>query len=273
MSKLHTLVFGDDGSPTADIAWLFVNSQVWPGWRVEIVTAQWPEGAPLPPKDSTLHPWDPPQPRKVFAEAGFAEVEHLTANGDARLVLLRESDLLVIGPRGPGLLKSLHLGSTADWLLNNSITPLLIARHGRQIRSAVLCTDGSKHAERVTNVLASLPWVAELQVTVLAVDDGRFDVDRACETATKTLEAAGAEVSVAIPVDDFETLLSRIHVSSPTELIKRHLNETEPDLVALGTRGLTGLEKLRVGSTASAIARTANCSVLIASVQDDVETP
>jgi nucleotide-binding universal stress UspA family protein len=273
MSKLHTLVFGDDGSPTADIAWLFVNSHVWSGWRVEIVTAQWPElGVPIPPKDSILHPWDPPQRRKAFGEAGFAEVEHLTANGDARLVLLRDSELLVIGPRGPGLLKSLHLGSTADWLLNNSVAPLLIARHGRQIRNVVLCTDGSKHADRVTNVLASLPWVQEVQVTVLAVDDGRIDVDQACKTATKILEAAGAKVSVAIPIDDSDTLLSRIHVSSPTELIKRHLDETEPDLVALGTRGLSGLQKLRVGSTASAIAQTASCSVLVASVQDETET-
>lgn len=273
LSELRTLVFGDDGSPTADISWLFVNSHVWPGWRVEIVAVEWPDlGPPVPREEAVLHRWDPPHPRHVFSEAGFVEFEHLTAKTDPRLALLRDSDLLVIGPRGPGLLKTLHLGSTADWLLNNSQAPLLIARHGRPVRNVVLCTDGSKHADRVTNVVVSLPWIAQLHVTVLAVDDGRIDVARARETATRLLEAAGAEVNVAVPLDESETLLSRMKVSSPTTVIKRHLDEFEPDLVAFGTRGLSGLQRLRVGSTASSIARTASCSVLVASAHDDEST-
>ena len=82
----------------------------------------------------------------------------------------------------------------------------------------------------------------------------------------------GAEVNVAVPLDESETLLSRMKVSSPTTVIKRHLDEFEPDLVAFGTRGLSGLQRLRVGSTASSIARTASCSVLVASAHDDEST-
>jgi nucleotide-binding universal stress UspA family protein len=254
MSDRRTLVFGDDGSPAADVAWLFVNSHRWPGWRLEVVTAYMPEipGVPRPGSDSQLHPWDPPQPRTAFSEAQFDEVVALTADADPRLVLSRESDLLVIGPRGPGLLKSLHLGSTADWLLLHPPAPLLIARHGHTVRTVVVCADGSPHADRVASVLADLPWAEQLRITILAVDDGRIDVDTATGTSRDRLQAAGAAVDVCV------------HNGKPTAVIHRHLLDAAPDLVALGTRGLTGLRHLRLGSTASAVARTATCSVLVA---------
>ncbi len=251
---MRTLVFGDDGSPAADVAWLQINSHAWPEWRVEVVRV---ENAPLPIDYVDLHEWDPTEPRTVFSEAKFAQVANLVAKGDARLVLSRPCDLLVIGPRGPGLLKALHLGSTAEWLLTRPPAPMLIARHGHPITTVLLCVDGSVHANRATGVLCTLPWVDQLRVTVLAVDDERVDIDAATQNAAKQLEAAGADVSV------------RVHSGKPTAQIKEAMDRLSPDLVALGTRGLTGLHHLRVGSTASAIARTATSSVLVACESDE----
>ena len=259
MEESRRLTFGDDGSPAADVAWLFVNSHRWPGWRLEVVTADPPEipGVALPREVTDLHVWSPPEPRRVFAEAQFAEVIELTARADPRLALSRTCGLLVIGPRGPGLLKALHLGSTADWLLVHPPAPLLIARHGHTVRTAVVCADGSPHAGSVVNALAELPWAKDLAVTILAVDDHRIDVDAATGRPRERLEAAGATVEV------------NIVTGKPTAMIHRHLTESRPDLVALGTRGLTGLRHLRLGSTASAIARTATCSVLVACDEDE----
>ena len=267
MNDPRTLVFGDDGSPAADIAWLFINNHRWPGWRLEVVAAHLPEipGMLLPPEDTDLHAWNPPQPRKAFTEAQFAQVAHLTAKADPRLVLSRPSDLLVIGPRGPGLLKALHLGSTADWLLLHPPAPLLLVRHGHTVRRVVVCADGSPHADRVASVLADLPWVDQLEITILAIDDRRIDVDAATGTVCERLEAAGATVNV------------RVDSGKPTTMIHRHLADASPDLVALGTRGLTGLRHLRLGSTASAVARASTCSVLVACDEDEyhrtIETP
>ena len=259
MSEQRTLVFGDDASPAADIAWLFVNTHRWPDWRLEVVTAQEPDvaGMVLPSGGTVLHPWVSPQTRTVFAEAQFAQVAELAAVGDPRVVLSRASDLLVIGPRGPGLLKALHLGSTADWLLLHPPAPLLIARHGGLVRTAVVCADGSPHADRVIDVLARLPWVDQLAVTVMAVDDRRIDVDAAVDRARRRLAGAGCTLDV------------RVETGAPTATIDAHLVEAAPDLVALGTRGLTGLRHLRLGSTASAVARTAACSVLVACDEDE----
>lgn len=254
MSETRTLMFGDDLSPAADVAWLFINSQWWPGWRLEVVTAQLPEtpGMVLPLEATRLHPWQPPRPRAAVPTAEFAEVVDLAAIGDPRVVLSQASDLLVIGPRGPGLLKALHLGSTADWLMRHPPAPLLIARHGQPAQRLVLCTDGSAHARAVTDVVAGLPWIERTLITVVAVDDGRIDPDAAIEDACRQLAPSGATVEV------------HLEHGSPTTALHAYLEATAPDLVALGTRGLTGLRRLRMGSTASAVARTAACSVLVA---------
>lgn len=247
------VTFGDDGTPAADVGWLFVNNHRWPGWHVDVVHAVMPPvGAPVPAGQSALHEWTPPVPRQAFREAGFASVCHLTAEADPRLALCVDADLLVIGPRGPGLLKHLHLGSTADWLLTRPPAPLVIVRHAAATRRAVVCVDGSAHADLAVAVLARLPWVSGVHVTVLAVDDGRVDVPRATAAASEVLGAAGADVHVVVGT------------GRPTTAIDEHITRQRPDLVVLGTRGLTGLQHLRVGSTASAIARLAPCNVLVA---------
>ena len=258
MNDPRTLVFGDDSSAGADVAWLFINNHRWAGWHLEVVAAHMPVLAGVVPhEDAVLHAWNPPNPRKVFAKAQFAQVTELTADADPRLVLSRVSDLLVIGPRGPGLLKALRLGSTADWLLLHPPAPLLIARHGHTVGSIVVCADGSPHADTVAKVLAELPWVNQVTVTILAIDDHRIDVATAVGSARSRLEAAGATVNV------------RVDSGKPTAMIHRYLAEASPDLVALGTRGLTGLRHLRLGSTASAVARVATCSVLVACHEDE----
>ncbi len=111
---------------------------------MEVVTAEAPTapGIVLPADATAPHPWDPPHPRTTNVGAEFVEVANLTAIGDARVVLSRASDLLVIGPRGPGLLKALHLGSTADWLLLHPPAPLLVARHGHRVQRIMVCADG-----------------------------------------------------------------------------------------------------------------------------------
>ena len=110
-------------------------------------------------------------------------------------------------------------------------------------------------------MVANLPWIDQLDITVLAIDDNRTDVDEATRAACERLEKTGATVSVCV------------YAGKPTVRIRRHLDEASPDFVALGTRGLTGLRRLRLGSTASAIARTATCSVLVACDEEHDRTP
>lgn len=252
MNERSVLVFGDDGSAEADVAWLWINCQRWDGWRLEVVEAVLPPPGPaIPVERSTLHPWSPSSPRRAFAESGLRECSYLTAEADPRVVLNRRADLVVVGPRGTGLLKSLHLGSTAEWLLAHPPSPLLVARHGREVRSVVVGADGSVHSKRAIQRLATLPWTAALDVTVVGVDDGRTDPAGATAWAAELLAGAGARVR------------PRIVYGRPAHELLIAVDQERADLVVLGTRGLTGLARLNLGSTAGAVARSAPCSVLV----------
>lgn len=253
------IVFGDDGSPGADVAWLWVCNHPWPGWRAEVVTATPP---PFPPPSweyrGDMVEWDSPHPRILVAQSGLASVRHLTGVYDPRVLLGERSDadLLVVGSRGLGHLRALLVGSTAEWLLHHPPAPLVIVRRAAPVRSVVACVDGSGHAQAAVEAFARLPWAKDTRVKVLTVYDGRVDVDAGQAGALKVLSAAGVTAS------------AQEVRGKPTQVILEELSETQPQLILLGTRGLTGWRRLRLGSTAAAVVRAADCSSLVACADD-----
>jgi nucleotide-binding universal stress UspA family protein len=246
------LVFGDDGSISADLAWLWINCHEWPNWRLEVVTAERSEKFRVGDENARLRPWEPAHPRVPFTESQISDVTSLHGAIDPRLAMSRAADLLVIGRRGRGLAKFLHLGSTAEWLMAHPPAPMLIARRGRRTRSIVVCADGSAHATVAAATLAGMAWLRDVSVTVVTVDDGAIDVDQAYSQVAELFAATDA------------TVVRRDTEGSPTHELLAVIEELEPDLVALGTRGLTGTKRVRVGSTASAIAHSVECSILLA---------
>ena len=92
-------------------------------------------------------------------------------------------------------------------------------------------------------------------MTILVVDDGRADVENAAAMARSEFGAV-----------DLEPEVLDLH-GKPTTAILEAIRQQAPDLVALGTRGLTGMQRLHHGSTAGAIARAACRSVLLASAE------
>lgn len=251
----RVLVFGDDGSPGADVAWLWINNHAWPGWRAEVVHATLPPlvGAPLdtPP---VLTEWEPPQPRVAFTESGLDDVRHLTVEVDPRIALdsCTHADLMVVGARGRGMLKALGVGSTTDWLLHRPLTPLVVVRSARPIHRALVCVDGSVHADAAVRAFATMPWLPQVDVVVLGVDDGRAEPASACETAQALLGSRAGQVTTVLTA------------GGATSAILDAVARRDSDLVVLGTRGLTGLRRLRVGSTASAVARDTDRTTLLA---------
>jgi nucleotide-binding universal stress UspA family protein len=247
------LAFGDDRSPEADVCWDWIAGHVWEGWSLDIVTADAPEDMhPVSEEEASLHRWDPPQPRHADG-LGFGSVEHLRADVDPRLALIsRPWDLVAIGPRGSGLLKRLHLGSTADWLLREPTSPLVIAHRPGPVRRVLLAADGSPHAQRAMECLVSLPWITDTTVHIVSVDDGRVDAEKAVAGAERALGEVGVETA---PV---------IRSGRPTHAILDICRELSPDLVVMGARGITGLRRVVIGSTTAAVAGSTDHSILVA---------
>lgn len=258
------LVVGDDGSAAADVVWLWVSSHRWPGWRISVVTARVPElGPPVGAERASLHPWQPPHPRVLLGD-GDAEVEHLAAETDPRLALdsCADAALVAVGPRGHGLLKQLHIGSTTEWLLGagRPLAPVVVVRSGRVTREILLCTDGSAHAGAALEALVALPWLSTCRVSVLGVDDGRNKTSDAVAEAVARLQEHG------VSQVEHEVVEALAHTAEfdVRSVVLGAVAEQSPDLVVLGARGTGGIRGLIVGSVTTAVVHHAPCSVLVA---------
>ena len=260
----RVMVFGDDGSPHSDRAWLWITSQRWPGWTVDVVTAQ-PHGdlgrEDLP---TQLRPWTPPVARTADPRSEIAQVRHLRAAGDPRDVLpsRRDAALMVVGPRGAhGQARAMFLGSTADHLLHTPPTPLVIASTPNPASRVLVCTDGSRTAQHAVEVLAALPLAEGADIHVIGVDRSGMldehqhdqdDIDAGVSQAMQTLAHLDPQP---------------IRVAAADADIAGHITEhayaLRAQLLVLGTRGRTGLTRLLLGSTCHALARAAPCPLLV----------
>ncbi len=257
---------GDDGSASADVVWSWVTNHRWPGWRIAVLSAHVPEvGPPVGVERATPHAWEPPHPR-LFADSE-TQVEHLLAEVDPRLALDRcaaDAALLAVGPRGRGLMKHLHIGSTTDWLISahRPLTPVVVVRSDRRTEHVLYCTDGSPSAQSALDTLLELPWLTTCRVYVLGVEDSRNRTKDAVERAVTVLRKHDVgqikhAVVEALPYTD------QFDVRS---VILGTIAELEPDLVAMGARGTGGFRGLLVGSVTAAVVRHAPASVLVAKV-------
>lgn len=259
---MNRITFGDDLSAGADIAWGWISAQTWPGWTVDVVTVTDPD-----PQIASLftheplHEHTPERPRLAPSVSELAAVRHLTTAYDPRVILCEkhDSDLIVVGARGKGLLKAMHIGSTAEWLMRCPSTPLVIARSPEPVRSVLVAVDGSAHARAAVDVLTHLPWIGSCRIDVIAVDEGDDGIRGHARAAADALEASGATVNVHL-LDVDPTAIT----VNPKYRILDAIDELKPDLVALGTQGRTGVARLVVGSVAGAVAHSARCSVLLA---------
>ena len=261
------ITFGDDDSSGAEMAWGWLVAQPWDGWQVDVVTVKplTPDSYTHDPMEFHLHEWVPPKPRQAPSSVGLAKITNLTVESDPRVVFgeCHSSDFVLIGQRGKGLLKAMRLGSTVEWLMRCPSSPLLIAKNTNQVRKILVAVDGSAHAEAAVELLSKLPLVVGSEVTVLGVVEVDNDIRAKISHAGKVLESAGANVTEVVAEQDPLVL-----TVSPRMTITDYLQSEKPDLVVMGTRGMTGLPRLWVGSVASAVAHHADCSVLLARAAD-----
>ena len=256
---MHKLTFGDDGSIGASAAWGWVTAQKWPGWQVDVVTAIHPDDS-LADSDRTLHEWTPSAPRTLPESCECNGVKYLTAAGDARSVLCEDpnSELVVVGAKGKGFLKWLHIGSTAHGLLHNPEKAIVIGRTAEPVRRLLVCIDGSENADRAAKFAAELPWIAGTHVVVVSVVDGTTDPSGKVAEVKALFEAAGATAEAVIIEPNPLVLTVNVRDS-----LLDAVSTLTPDLVVAGMRGMSTFERISVGSIADMIAQRVSCSVLL----------
>jgi nucleotide-binding universal stress UspA family protein len=153
-------------------------------------------------------------------------------------------DLVVMATHGRTGLARFALGSVADRLVREGISPVLVVRSfspavGR-IERVLVALDGSSLAEEALNMVEALAGKPLRLVKLLRVVGS--DIDLASASAYMSsialrMENAGLEAVQAIRVDD-----------DPARVIESEAQSV--DLVVLATHGRGGFDRLRHGSVA-----------------------
>ena len=238
----------------------------------------------------------PPDLDREIHEASVATMEELAAKtrGDgvevkaivkqsagAKLVIETieeyEADLAVTGTRGLTGFSHLLLGSTAEEIVQKAPCPVISVHPAdadpiAKLGTVVVATDFSEDADQAVHALtrffdartaARLVLVHAYQIPPSLMPlAGHFDdgpvffadvverVREAIEPAAEALRSQGFEVETIVREGGASAVI--------TDVAKSH----SADLIAMGTRGLSGLKHLLLGSTAERVVQHASCPVL-----------
>lgn len=184
--------------------------------------------------------------------------------------------LIVLGSRGLGPVKRLVIGSVSDGVAHGARCPLLVMRGGPQAwppEGFVLGDDGSEEAMGAAELAASIGKLHGTKGLLLRsypklpeqdVEGRGFDarvVDDELRREERALEERAARLE-----SDFGVRPSlRISVGDPAGCILEAAREgaEEKTLLAVGSRGLDTMRRLRLGSVSTKVLHAAKGPVLI----------
>ena len=295
------VLIGYDGSPSAEQACDLAATTLWPaGSELRVLTAYVPYAPGSFYPGLVL---DPATAEAVFADEQTIAEEHLAAatkrigrpdlsvtsvarTGRPASTILDEAtawsaDLLLVGNRGLGPFRSALLGSVSDELVDHAPCPVLVVR-GSSLERVVLAEDGSAGARAAASLLA-WPIFRASHVRVVTVSEAlRHAVEgpsapppdpAIAATALRLrdpLTAKGRAWATDLAQATADQLTSMglatdtdVREGDPAGEIVQSASDWQADLIVMGTRGRTGLERLVRGSVARNVLQQAHCSVLI----------
>jgi nucleotide-binding universal stress UspA family protein len=213
---------------------------------------------------------------------GHRQIDTRVVRGRPASALIDEAqslqpDLIVIGNRGHGPFATLLLGSVSTEVVDHAPCPVLVARHPAVSR-LVVGADGSESGQRAVDILSGWPIFRDLPARVVAVcppaggwtstisstfypawtdshdttvDERRRQLAEIVTRAEGQLAHAGLRPS------------SEIREGDPAEQLILAARDDGADLIVVGSRGLSTLPRLLLGSVARKVLLHADASVLI----------
>ncbi|MGC1379429.1 MAG: universal stress protein [Candidatus Baltobacteraceae bacterium] len=182
---------------------------------------------------------------------------------------------IVIGTHGRSGIKRMLVGSVAEGVLRSARIPVFIVREEARIAplaSSILApVDGSDTSTKALDAATELAATLGAELVICHV------VDLAKAAALSGGEAQLVPGSLEILQSDGREILARAceraarraKVSSrsaegmPVEEIERLAGELRPALIAIGSHGRSGLERVLMGSVAEGVVRSAPVPVMV----------
>ncbi|MCS7277708.1 MAG: universal stress protein [Aquificaceae bacterium] len=192
----------------------------------------------------------------------------------AEVILEKEAsyDLLFLGSHKKGLVERILVGSTTEKVVKYSRKPIMVlkGKEPQSIQKVLFAYDFSEHARKAVDFAVRLlrpfkPYIFILHVeeTIeIPVVEGIRDVlsEKYKEEKLKNLR----ELEGMLRAEGFQVEAYMVEDKSPTEGIKKFIQENPSlDLMVLGSRGLSGLKRVLLGSTSSELLRLVEIPMLI----------
>lgn len=190
-------------------------------------------------------------------------------------------DLILLGSHGHGAVARFLLGSTSKTVIRQAQCSVEIIRPSEGGKAGVstmpfrvlVATDGSESSAHALESVASLPWPAQTDVTVMSVLETTIPLADPGYLPANLMDAVFEENKrlAQQALDDAKTLFDARHITASFKLVegtpKTAILETakslHTDLIVVGSHGRRGLQRVLLGSVSETVALHAGCSVLI----------
>jgi nucleotide-binding universal stress UspA family protein len=216
-------------------------------------------------------------------EAGWAGATQIR-NGDPAEEIIQAAeeqdvDLVVLGSHGTTGIGRFLLGSVSDRVLSHAPCSVLIVRApaapqpaaaaGRDRWRILLAHDSSEASARALSLCASLPLDDTAEVTAVRVmplvTGYRQDIQQQLNTIwQQKKQAAGASLEEAVQALRWSTPHVAAELREAEDVSAEILDMAEQsgtDLIMLGCKGRSAIQRFLLGSKTNRIARHAQCSV------------
>ncbi|GJL64977.1 MAG: hypothetical protein NPIRA04_36310 [Nitrospirales bacterium] len=204
-----------------------------------------------------------------------------------KLIRTKGIDLVVLGTRSYSKVAGFLLGSVSQWVLQEAPCSVLIARNhprknlnDRKLK-LLLATDGSPDAQAAIDFVNAVELPPSSQVTILhviqkqvyetelALRMTRKDKEEFAKLAEALFKARGREGAKLLKETRMTLSFPDLHIdeqlvygNAAAEILKS-ARYMKADLIVVGSRGLSGIKQMFLGSVANKVVHRAGCSVAV----------